>query len=90
MKVIGKLVSRSKSGKTVLVKTEQAASILHGLWYMEDFQGDGDGPALLDAVCLPSASGAIIGAWNVRNALKGGIANVNLTLDDVEDALGIR
>ena len=68
MKIIGKQISRSKSGETVSVQTEQAASILQGRWFLEIFQGDGDGPALLGAVCLPSASGAIIGAWNVRNA----------------------
>ena len=81
------MISRSKSGDTVLLSLRIPAFVLYGRWFMEDIQGLGDGPALVGGVCIPSACGAVIGAWNVRDAKNGGKARVNITLMNVEDVL---
>ena len=84
-----KVLSRDSKGAVKSVKTVTPASVLPNRWFWENVRvGAGDGPALVAGVSVPSAHGAILGAWYCRDSKKGGKAIDKITLRDVEDVLG--
>lgn len=85
--LLNKMTAKSPSGEMLAVKTETPAQALPGRWFLKDLQGKSDGPAMLAYVNLPSAHGAIIGAWNCRDATTSSRARDKICLRDVEDAL---
>jgi hypothetical protein len=72
-----------------VVKTDRPAVALPGRWFWDNLQGDGDGPAIIASVNIPKSGGAIIGAWNCRNASTQCWAKDRISLQDLEEALEV-
>ncbi|ORX40659.1 glycoside hydrolase superfamily [Kockovaella imperatae] len=84
-----KIISKTSDGSIKSVKTSTAAALLPNRWFWDNVRAaHGDGPAIVAGVAVPSAHGALIGAWNSRDHEKGGKAIDAIGLRDVEDVLG--
>ena len=87
LSILRRLISVNKAGDHVVVKTEDPVAVLPNRWFLEDLQGSGGGPALVGGVPIPSASGGIIGCWNIQNMENSGQASDEIRLVDIEDLL---
>ena len=85
--LLAKMTAKNRSAKLRAVKTDTSAQAIPRRWLWDNLQGEHDGPAMLAYVKIPSAHGAIIGAWNCRKASTSSWARDQISLQDVEDAL---
>lgn len=86
---LNRLTAKTKQGKIKVVKTDTPAVALPGRWFWDNLQGNGDGPAIIASVHVPSAHGSIVGAWNCRNANSQSWAKDRLSLLDIQEALEV-